>query len=202
VREKDQRAMEMVITSLSPTELVAGKVMGMTLLSLTQFGIWIVGGGIAAAVALIGKIQLSELVIPWVSLGWGLLLAIPAYFMYAVLASGLGIIAGDRQQAQQLAGALGLIGLSPLYVLTALLNAPNGSLAVALTLFPLTSPMIALIRMVLTEVPTWQLAGAFGIIILSLLGSIWAVSRIFRGAMLIYGQSLRPRQIWQALRGA
>jgi ABC-2 type transport system permease protein len=202
VREKEQRAMEMVITSLSPTELVAGKVMGMTLLSLTQFGIWILGGGIAAAVALIGKVQLRELVIPWVTLGWGFLLVVPTYFLYAVLASGLGIIAGDRQQAQQLAGALGLIGLSPLYVLTALLNAPGGSFAVALTLFPLTSPMIALIRMVLTEVPTWQLAAAFGIIVLSLLGSIWAVSRIFRAAMLIYGQTLRPREIWQALRGA
>jgi ABC-2 type transport system permease protein len=188
--------MEMVITSLSPTELVAGKVMGMTLLSLTQFGIWLLGGGIAAAVALIGKVQLGELAIPWVTLGWEFLLVIPAYFLFAVLASGLGIIAGDRQQAQQLAGTLGVIGFSPL------LNAPSGALAVALTLFPLTSPMIAPIRMVLTEVPTWQLAAAFGIIILSLLGSIWAVSRVFRAAMLIYGQSLRPRQIWQALRGA
>jgi ABC-2 type transport system permease protein len=69
-------------------------------------------------------------------------------------------------------------------------------------LFPLTAPMFTLLRLALAGVPTWQLWLSLGIVVLSLLASIWFVARIFRSAMLIYGQSLRPRQIWRALREA
>jgi ABC-2 type transport system permease protein len=75
-------------------------------------------------------------------------------------------------------------------------------LAVGLTLFPLSAPMIALFRMALTDVPLWQLATSLGILIISLIGSVWFVARIFRAAMLMYGQSLNPRQILRALREA
>jgi ABC-2 type transport system permease protein len=202
VREKDQRAMEMVVTSLAPRELVVGKVLGMTCLSLTQIGIWLLGAAIAAGLALSGRLDIQELSIPWEAVVWALLLGVPGYFLYAILASGLGIIAGDSQQAQQLAGVLGFVGLVPLWFLTLLVEAPQGPLAVALTLFPLTGPMIALFRIALSDVPTWQLLGSFTLIVLSLSAGAWIVSRIFRAAMLMYGQSLHPGQIWQALREA
>jgi ABC-2 type transport system permease protein len=202
VQEKEQRAMEMVITSLSPRQLVVGKVLGMTLLSLTQLGVWALGGGIAAALALSGTLGIQQLSIPWEALVWGLLLGVPGYFLFAVLASGLGIIAGDSQQAQQLAGMLGFLGLAPLWFLTRIVEAPDGGLAVGLTLFPLTGPMVGLIRMALSEVPTWQLVASLIIIVFSLVAGIWFVARIFRAAMLMYGKALRPRQLWQAMRQA
>jgi len=202
VREKDQRSMEMIITSLAPWELVAGKVLGMTLLSLTQVGVWAIGGGIAIGLALSSTVDVQTLSIPWEALMWALLLGVPGYFLYAVLASGLGIIAGDSQQAQQLAGVLGMLGLAPLWFMGLLINALDGPLAVGLTLFPLTGPMIGLFRMALVEVPTWQLITSLAILVGSLVGSIWLVARIFRAAMLMYGRALRPRQILQALREA
>jgi ABC-2 type transport system permease protein len=130
------------------------------------------------------------------------LLGIPGYFLYAVTAAGLGIIAGDTQQAQQLAGFLGFIGMSPLWLAGVLLEAPNSATAVGLSLFPFTGPIFSLFRMSLTEVPLWQLVTCFGILVLSLLAGIWAVTRIFRAAMLMYGQALRPREIWRALKQA
>jgi ABC-2 type transport system permease protein len=202
VREKDQRAMEMIITSLAPRELVAGKVLGMTLLSLTQVGVWAIGGGIAIGLALSSAVDVQTLSIPWEAPMWALLLGVPGYFLYAVLASGLGVIAGDSQQAQQLAGILGLLGLAPLWFMGLLINALNGPLAVALTMFPLTGPIIGLFRMALVEVPTWQLITSLAILMASLIGSIWLVARIFRAAMLMYGQALQPRQLLQALREA
>ena len=202
VREKDQRSMEMIITSLAPRELVAGKVLGMTLLSLTQVGVWAVGGGIAIGLTLSSAVDVQTLSIPWEALMWALLLGIPGYFLYAVLASGLGVMAGDSQQAQQLAGVLGMLGLAPLWFVGLLINALNGPLAVGLTMFPLTAPMIGLVRMALVEVPTWQLITSLAILVASLIGSILLVARIFRAAMLMYGQALQPRQLWQALREA
>jgi ABC-2 type transport system permease protein len=202
VREKEQRSMEMVITSLSPRQLVIGKVLGMTLLSLTQVGVWMVGAGVAIGLALFGTLSVQDLSIPWSAVLWAVLLGVPAYFLYAVLGSGLGVIAGDKQQARQLAGLLGFLGMGPLYLMGAIINNLGGPLGVALTLFPLTAPTIALFRMTLSDVPTWQLAASFAIIVVSLVASIWVVARIFRAAMLMYGQALRPRQIVRALREA
>lgn len=202
VREKDQRAMEMIITSLSPVELVSGKILGMALLSLTQVGIWVLGAGIAMGLALSGRADVQTIAVPWGALLWAVLLGVPGYLLYAILASGLGVIAGDAQQARQLAGLLGFLGMSPMYMMGMLIKAIDGPLAVGLTLFPLTAPMIALFRMALTEVPLWQLAISLSILIGCLIGSTWCVARIFRAAMLMYGQSLHPRQILRALREA
>jgi ABC-2 type transport system permease protein len=202
VREKEQRAMEMVITSLSPRELVIGKVLGMTLLSLTQVGVWLIGAGVAVGLALFGTLSIQDLSIPWSAVLWAVLLGVPAYFLYAVLGAGLGVIAGDKQQARQLAGLLGFLGMGPLYLTGAIINNLDGPLSIGLTLFPLTAPTIALFRMTLSDVPTWQLGASFAIIVVGLVASIWVVARIFRAAMLMYGQSLRPRQIVRALREA
>lgn len=202
VREKDQRAMEMIITSLAPGELVAGKILGMSLLSLTQLGIWGVAGSIAAAPELLYMARTGALVIHWWACLWALLLGLPVYFLYAVLAAGLGIIAGDSQQAQQFGGLLGFLSLTPIWFVNPLIQAPNGPLAVALTLFPLTGPLISLLRMTLTEIPTWQLVTSLALLIASLAVSIRLVTRIFRAAMLMYGQRLHLRQLLQALRQA
>lgn len=204
IQEKEQRAMEMVITSLSPRELVAGKVLGMALLSLTQVAVWILGAGVGLGVGLglSGVVRVQDLSVPWRAIVWAALLGIPGYLLYAVLASGLGIIAGDKQQARQLAGLLGFLGMAPVYFMGFLFDNLGGTLGVGLTLFPLTAPMIALFRMALSEVPTWQLAASLAVMVASVAGSVWFVARIFRAAMLMYGQALGPRQIVRALREA
>ncbi len=202
VREKDQRALEMVITSLSVRELLMGKVLGMSLLSLTQMGLWMLGAIIATVLALFGDLSVEAWSISGQAILWAVLLGVPGYLLYAVLGAGLGIIAGDGQQAQQLAGMLSFFGLAPLWLLGLVAGEPNGPLAVALSLFPLTAPTLNLFRMALTTVPTWQLTAALGLILVSLFVSIWFVARIFRSVMLLYGQRIRPRQVWQALRSA
>jgi len=202
VREKEQRAMEMVITSISARQLVTGKVLGMTLASLTQVAVWVMGAAVGITLALLGQLRLQDLSIPWSAVLWAALLGIPAYFLYAVIGSGLGVIAGDKQQARQLAGLLGFVGIAPLSFLGLIIENLDGPLGVGLTLFPLTAPSIALFRMTLSQVPTWQLGVSLAVILVALAASIWFVARIFRAAMLLYGQSLRPREILRALRQA
>jgi ABC-2 type transport system permease protein len=199
IREKEHRAMEMVVTSLRASELVAGKVLGMTLLSLTQFGIWTLGALVAGYLAFSGSVELDALAIPWASLLWGLVLIVPAYFVFSLLAAGAGIIGGDNQQAQQLAGIVGVVAILPIWLLAPIIENPDGGIAVGLTLFPLTAPGVALLRMIFTEVPLWQLVASLVILLLTLIAAIWFVAKIFRAAMLNYGQTLNPRQLWQVL---
>jgi ABC-2 type transport system permease protein len=202
VREKERRSFEMIVTSLAPHQLVAGKVLGMTMLSLTQLGVWIAGGVAAMALALSSGLDMGALSIPWNTILWGFLLGFPGYYLFAIVASGLGIIAGDEQQAQQLAGMLGVLGMMPLWFLGVLIESPDGAAAVALTLFPFTAPMVGMFRMVVTTVPVWQLSLSFVLIVAALVASTWLVARLFRVAMLMYGKKLRPRQLIQTLREA
>ncbi len=199
IREKEERTMEMVITSLRPRDLVIGKVLGMALLSLTQFAIWLTAALIAIGLFLADQLDLQTLLIPWGTVLWGLLLIIPGYFLFAFLAAGLGILAGNAEQAQQLSGVVALLGLAPIYLLAALLGNPDGPLAVALTLFPLTSPSVVMVRTLFTDMPEWQMVAALVILLATLALTIWLVTRLFRAAMLNYGKALRPREVWRAL---
>jgi ABC-2 type transport system permease protein len=112
----------------------------------------------------------------------------------------LGIIAGDTRQAQQLSGFLGFIGLIPLWFAGVLIQSPNSPLAVGLTLFPLTGPIFALLRMSFVEIPLWQLGLSLVFLLVSLVLGIWLVSRVFRIAMLMYGQSFNLKQVASSLK--
>jgi ABC-2 type transport system permease protein len=70
---------------------------------------------------------------------------------------------------------------------------------VGLTIFPLTAPTVTLIRMIFGVVPLWQLVASLALLLLTLAGAIWFVTKVFRAAMLNYGQTLRPGQVWQVL---
>lgn len=201
VREKEQRSMEMIITSLAPWELVAGKVLGITLLTMTQLAVWLIGAAIAVGLALfaVGETSIS---VRWEAFAWATLLGVPGYFLYAVLGAGLGIIAGDQQQARQFSGLLGMIGLVPFYLAALMIQQPDSPMAISLTLFPLTAPTFTLFRMTFTSIPAWQLLTSLLILLATLMISTWAVGRIFRSSMLLSGQTLRPKQIWQVLRQA
>jgi len=200
VLEKEERAMEMVITSISPFDLVAGKVLGMTLLSLTQIAVWVAAAVLAVGLFFADDLAGHPISIPWQALLWGGLLGVPGYFLFASIGAGLGIIAGDIEQARQLAGMLGFLGMAPLYFMGVVVTAIDGPLAVGLTLFPLTAPTITLFRLALTDIPFWQLLSSLGILLLCLTASVWGVSRVFRATMLLYGQKLKLPQIWEAVK--
>lgn len=171
----------------------------MTLLSSTQVSIWILAASSAVFLFFRDDLIGKSIAMPWEAMIWAVLLCVPGYFLFALIGAGLGIIAGDMEQARQLSGMLGFIGMGPMYLMGVVVNAVDGPLAVGLTLFPFTAPTLSLFRMALTDVPTWQLAASFLILILCLLGSIWFVARIFRVTMLLYGQKLTLKQILQAL---
>jgi ABC-2 type transport system permease protein len=202
VQEKEQRAMEIVITSLRPEALGAGKVLGLSLMTLSQITVWTVCGAGAGWLALASTGQVSLAVVPWGSLLWAVGLGVPSYLLYAMLAAGLGVIAGDDQQSQQLASLLSLMGFLPFWILPLLLNTPDSPLAVGLTLFPMTAPTVVLFRQGFGSVPLWQPLAAMGLSVIALAAATLAVGRVFRAAMLVYGQRLNGRQIWRALRGA
>ena len=186
--EKENRTAEVMITTLTPLQLVGGKSLGLMAVSLTQLAIWLAVA--LAAIAVGGRYfpELSGLHVSPGLIGVILLFFLPAYALIAGLMTAIGAIMPDQQQSQQIAGLLNMMFFVPYFLAAVLFANPNGPLAVALTLFPTTAFTAITVRWGMTTIPTWQLAASWVILVVSA-----AFMRDFRGADLPRGDAdLRP----------
>jgi len=188
--EKENRTMEMIITSASAGQVIGGKVVGLVGVILTQAIAWLVFAAAAAAVA--GRLfQSAFFQNVRVDSGVVLMLAMvfaPAFVMYSALMTALGATVAEPQEAQQVAGLFILPNIVPFWMMTTFVQAPNSPMAVALSLFPLTSPVSVAMRATFGIVPMWQAGVAAVLLAACAWGAVWLAGRAFRLGMLRYGQ--------------
>ena len=196
VEEKENRTMEIMVTSLSPNQLMAGKIVGVIGVGLTQLLLWIlfvllgvmVGGRLVPALA---TIRFS----PATAFAMAAVL-VPCFVMLAGLMAAVGATVTEAREGQQIVGLFTLPIWIPYFLIQTFIENPNSPLAVGLSLFPLTSPMAILLRLGFSVIPPWQLATAVALLSLSALGSLWLAGRVFRLGMLMYGKKLPWRQVF------
>lgn len=197
VEEKENRTMEIMITSTSPNQLMAGKILGNLSVGLTQVLVWVLGG-LAAMDLLIRanpELALGSMVTP--SYFWLILATfLPSFIMVAALMAALGATVTETREAQQVAGWFTLPIFMPLWFISNIITYPNGPLAVFFSFFPLTAPLTLPMRAVLTEVPAWEIILTISMLILTAIAAIWLASRAFRLGMLQYGKRLSWKQIF------
>jgi ABC-2 type transport system permease protein len=194
--EKENRNMEVLVTTISPLQLIGGKILGITAISLTMLDCW-------AGVTVLGIFIARQAGVAWfndLSTDWRAVLAtiaiaIPAYVLATALMTAIGAMVTTTQEGQSVSGVFIALHLVPMYVSIAFLNDPHGSLAVILSILPFTSLMTVAMRNLFTIVPAWQVAVGVLVQILSAWGAIWLASRAFRLGMLQYGQRLRFRYL-------
>jgi len=195
VEEKENRTMEIVVTSLSPTALMAGKILGNMLVGLTQLVFWFGLGGALLAIGLLVLPFLTgmtfNLGVALVSLGLWLL----AFILISALMATAGVAATESREAQQLSGAFSLLFVSPMWFMAVLINHPNGTISTILSLFPLTAPISLPIRMGVADVPGWQIVLAYALMIGAVVLAFHLAGRAFRLGMLRYGKKLTWGQI-------
>ncbi len=199
VQEKENRTMEILATSVSPEQLIAGKVLAVVAMGLTMFTAWIIltALGLAFAGRVLGAEWALQLRVSPGALGAVALVAIPSYVLYGGIMTALGATVADAQESQQLGGLVSLVFMLPFYGIVALVEQPNSPLAIFLTLFPFTSLTTFCLRMGFSTWPAWQLVASVIILTLSALGSMWLAARAFRLGMLRYGKRLEWREIFQ-----
>jgi ABC-2 type transport system permease protein len=198
--EKENRTMEIMITSVTPLELIGGKALGLMAVTLSQIALWVATLVVGLFVASRYVEVLQNITVPWSLLLVVALFFLPAYALVTGLMTAIGSAVTQVQQGQQIAGILNLLFLLPLFLIVLFLNDPNSPLLVALTLFPTTSFMTVTMRWGLTIIPAWQLVLSWLILAGTAVVSIWAASRIFRAGMLHYGQPLNLQATLSALR--
>lgn len=197
--EKENRTMEILITSVSPNQLIAGKLLGILGVMLTQVIVWIsFGVGVFYLAGNIFGFEWAEnLQIDSSTILLLVAVIVPTYVMLAGILMAIGAMVSGVQEGQQYAGFSVFLLWLPLIFLQQLMESPNSPLAVGISLFPFTSPLAITMRSVLSVVPFWQLALSVGLLTASAVGSVWLAGRALRVGLLRYGQRLGLREIFK-----
>jgi ABC-2 type transport system permease protein len=199
VEERTNRIIEILVTSLRPMQLLLGKVIGLGALGLFQIVIWL-GAGLLVISGGQSIPFLAGITFPIDMAIVFLLYFLISYFLLASLMSCVGVIANSDQESRQFAGYVSLIFVIPFFFFSALIEEPNGTTSIILSMIPLTAPISMLMRMGFTAVPVWQIALSLGILFVTMLIVVWLSARIFRWGLLLYGKRLTPREMWRAIR--
>lgn len=199
--EKQNRVMEMLVTSISPTQLLAGKITALGLVGLLQTVVW--SGTGYALLRLSGRTfdLPAAFNLPPSILGWGVVFFLCGYALYASLMAGIGALVPNLREASQMTTLVILPLVIPLMLITLIVNDPNGTLAVILSLVPLTAPVTVMMRMAATQVPVWQTLTAALLVFASALLVIRSVAGLFRAQNLLSGQAFSIKLFFKALAG-
>ena len=197
VEEKENRTMEILVTSISPTQLMAGKIVGDLMVGLTQLGIWILFLviGLQVAPSFFDMAAMPPLDLKYILLLAGTLL--PAFVMVAAAMGALGATATQMQEAQQMAGFFTLPIVIPFWFISQIMFKPNGPLAVAMSMFPLTAPVALPLRAGFTNVPWWQITITITLLVILAVFSLWLAGKIFRIGMLRYGKKVSLKEAFR-----
>ena len=195
VDEKENRTMEILITSLTPEQLMVGKILGLVGVGLVQIGVWIGLGLTALWLARLNITNFPAINLPLYSIGLALAWFIPFYVLIATLMVAIGISVTAVSEGQQAAGIVSILAMFPLYLNFLIISNPDSPLSVTLSLLPISSPLTMLIRYQVTDVPWRQLALSWVLLVGTVVIALFLVSRLLRVGMLRYGQRLSWREI-------
>lgn len=194
VEEKENRTMEVLVTSVSPGQLMAGKIIGNLAVGLFELVIWTIFTVIALKI-LPNFIPMGDP--PEIPFSYILLIVatfLPAFVMIAAAMGAVGATATDMKEAQQVAGFFTLPIVIPYWFMTAIMFNPNGAIAVTMSLIPFTAPLALPMRAVFTTIPFWQLALSVGMLTILAVFAVWLAGRVFRLGMLRYGKKVRLKE--------
>ncbi len=201
--EKENRVMEILLSSISSRQLLAGKVIGLGAAGLLQIIVWLVSAQFLAKFAsntwgnIIGNLQ-----IPSDFLILGTAYFILGYLLFAVLMAGVGAISPTAREGQSMSTLFTLAGVSPLWFMAFIIENPDHIVSQILTIFPITAPVTVMIRLGLTKIPIWELAVSIGLMIAAIIGCFILAAKLFRTFLLMYGKRPGLKEILRSFRSA
>ena len=199
--EKENRLMEILLSSVSTRQLLTGKVLGLGAAGLLQVIFWAITLPLLMNLASssIGGF-LSSIQVPLSFWILGIVYFILGYTIFAVLSAGIAAVTSNLQEANGLSAIYSIFNFAPFWFFSVLMLFPTSPAWVVLTIFPLTAPVLTMLRLGVTGVPVWQMAVNIILLILSILVGLWMDSKLLRAYMLMYGKRPGIGQIIRSLR--
>ncbi|PKO04856.1 MAG: hypothetical protein CVU41_14740 [Chloroflexi bacterium HGW-Chloroflexi-3] len=196
VEEKENRTMEIMVTSLSPNQLMTAKVIGNLSVGLTQLVVWIIFGiiGIFSIFRLFPDLQSTKIDLSFLLLT--IMVFIPAFVMIAAMMAALGATTTETREAQQIAGIFTIPMVLPYWFMQVLMEKPNSPLSIFFSLFPFTAPVSLPMRAAFSTIPAWQVVITVSLLISFAIAALWFAGKAFRLGMLRYGKKLTIKEIF------
>lgn len=199
VEEKVNRIMEILITSVTPLQLLVGKMLGLGLLGLTQLGVWLAGGYLTLTISQQANF-LTGVTIPTDLVVVGLIYFVLGYFLLSSVMAAIGVIVGSEQESRQYAALFTMGMVIPFFLISSFITDPSGAAVTFLTLFPLTSPIAVILLMGFGSIPWWQLGASIILLLFTSILFAWGAARIFRWGLLLYGKRPGLRELLRVMR--
>jgi ABC-2 type transport system permease protein len=199
--EKENRLMEILLSTVSPGQLLTGKLLGRGAAGLLQVLLWVVSIPflLRLASATIGG-ALSSIQVSAGLLLLGVVYFILGYLLFAVVSLAIAAICSTVREAQGLAPLFTLAAIAPFWFISLLMFFPNSPVWVVFSIVPFSAPVLVILRLGITGVPAWQLAVSMAVLVASVLGGLWIAAKLLRIYLLMYGKRPRLREIVRALR--
>jgi ABC-2 type transport system permease protein len=188
IEEKGNRVLEVMVSSISPTELFAGKILGVGAASLTQFLVWTLAGVAATLYAggAGGGLNLPSMG----PLVWGsfVVFFLLGYFYYSAMYAAVGACVNTLQEAQNLLFPVMLPIIAAMVCFPIVMREPDGTLSVVLSLIPPLAPLLMFLRVATVPTPLWQIGLSIVLLLLAIGAVNWIAARIYRVGILMYGK--------------
>jgi ABC-2 type transport system permease protein len=201
IEEKETRIAEILFSSMRSFPLMMGKLVGVSLVALTQLGIW-AGAFLIFSLWAAGGSSITLPHIPPMLFVWFVVFFLMGYFIYATVYAVVGSMVTTTQEGGQLALPIVLLLVAGFYLSFNIIRSPSSSLAFWASMFPFFAPITMLVRIVTETPPLWQILLSLGIGLVTIVGLVWLASRIYRIGMLMYGKKATIPEVWRWVRQA
>lgn len=204
MEEKTNRIAEVIVSSVKPFQMMLGKIIGIGLVALTQFLLWIIfvlivyntgaaSGNTGMVSVVVGEMQkiFTSVNMPLILFCFGFYF-LAGFFFYASLYGAIGsAVNEDMREAQSLSFPITMLVIISIAMMSAAISDPTGPVAVWGSIIPISSPIVMMARIpfgVPGTVPIWQLLLSMGLLILSFMFTVWFAGKIYRTGILMYGK--------------
>lgn len=191
IQEKTDRVVEVLISSMTPSQLLVGKVLGIAAVGLTQISVWLilaaVGAAFGATTAAMAGINVLQMLKPSIFI-YFVIFFILAYLTYVCVYAIGGAVCNSEKEAQQLIAPITMVMMLPWFLLVGIITNPDSTMAVSLSLAPVFGPVTMFVRTLVSEPPLWHIAVSVAVSLLTVSAFFWATAKIFRVGILSYGK--------------
>ncbi len=202
IQEKTSRIFEVMLASAKASDMLAGKLVGVGAVGLTQLAIWGVIGAAAASYLAVVAVMSGQLSIH-VSLVEGILFAVYfllGYLLYSSLFAGLSASCETEQELQMYTPLAAIPIWISFSLVWLIINDPNSVISIAVSLFPATAPIVMMLRMGAQTPPVWQFVASIALMIASVAAVLWVSAKLYRVGILMYGKRATLPELLRWLR--
>ncbi len=205
IQEKTDRVVEVLVSSMTPSQLLIGKILGVAAVGLTQISVWLamaaLAGGYGAATIAMAGMSVSQFLSVSVFV-YFFIFFILAYLTYVCIYAIGGAICNSEKEAQQLIAPFTMIMMLPWFLMAAIITNPDSSLSVGFSLAPVFGPLTMFVRTLVADPPMWHIAVSILVSLATIGVFFWVTAKIFRIGILAYGKRPTIPELWRWMKVA